>query len=263
MRKTIPPSSRARAIESRPRAPRVGETPTASEPRARKPTERARKAQFIEPARLSDAGRALLIERLDRHSIGDPESRELFAAAVEYAIASARPKTKQAVEDTAPTCARPQDTASARPPIATSALAALTAAATELERCLRALDEPTVDVLLAELRACDPFDRAHDRAYLEALARELKRLEQTAARVRSVASSQVRADPASVERSPALDASARRLVARLADAYVACFEIKSPAVAQSAFVPILRCVAEQAGIVLPDSDQALRAALAP
>ena len=51
---------------------------------------RAPKARFLEPYRLSEERRGALLDCLIAAGVGDPESRDLFATAVEYDIASFR-----------------------------------------------------------------------------------------------------------------------------------------------------------------------------
>jgi hypothetical protein len=228
---------------------------------------RTKKAHFLEPYRLSDKTRNALLECLSTWCVGDPESRELFAAAVEYGIASSRPTAKDAP---AP---KGQPVATDAPPPAVDPLRPLSPIAETarlLVQGLDALDAGSREAITAQLRLSDPFDRIHDSAYLDAIRRELERIAQAAAAALDAAPAA--APAARFEPNPAkarperpedpIGAATRRLVLRVADAYEACFETKVETCSESAFVPVLRIISAEAEIAMPADDGRIGAILA-
>jgi hypothetical protein len=265
-----------------------GEPPDAPPPNALK---RTKKAHFLEPYRLSESARAALLGCLTDRAIGDPESRELFAAAVEYGIASCRASTKEtratekpvaATKPDVPPVEKPAARTAAKPSLApamepppksNATFSALAETGLLLVRELRALDDRSREAISDRLRASDPFDRVHDQAYLDAICREVERIVEAASVVLDAPKP---APPVSPPVSPSLaapapaapphpedpiGATARRLVRRIADAYEACFETKAETDAGYAFIPVLRLIAEDAGITLPAQDARLLAVL--
>ncbi|SDX28101.1 hypothetical protein [Thiocapsa roseopersicina] len=240
---------------------------------------RAKKAHFLEPYRLSEPGRAALLACLTEQAVGDPESRELFAAAVEYGIASCRAPTKEtraaaqpaiaSAPDARPT-AQPSANPAAEPtPNPSAPHSALAETARLLVREIGALDDRSREAITGRLRASDPFDRVHDQAYLDALCREVERIAEAAsflldAQLGSppVASSAATSAPAAAAHpDDPIGETARRLVRRIADAYEACFETKAETGTGYPFIPVLRLIAEDAGIALPAEDARLLAVL--
>ncbi|WP_296807928.1 hypothetical protein [Thiocapsa sp.] len=294
MRKTgIPtptPGRKGSPPRSRPLRNPQAEPPDAPAQNALK---RTKKAHFLEPYRLSESARAALLARLTDQAVGDPESRELFAAAVEYGIASCRASTKEprAAEkpmvatkpDVRPVekpaaglAAQPAESPATEPATNPSApLSALAETAHLLVRGLGALDDRTREAIAERLRSSDPFGRVHDHAYLDAVRREVERIAEAAAALLDMppASPTVSApvSPSVATPAPAaathpedpIGETARRLVRRISDAYEACFEIKAETGAGYPFIPVLRLIAEDAGIALPADDAGLRAALPP
>ena len=144
---------------------------------------RPSKARFLEPYRLSDERRAALIQLLDDGGIGDGESRELFASAIEYDIANAR----QAL-------AREPPPAAAEPPIAEPVTAEAPAVLPEaaetapalpadlaytarsLAERIAGLEGSVRNAIVEALQGRDSFQRVYTGAYLEALCAELNRL---------------------------------------------------------------------------------------
>jgi hypothetical protein len=124
-----------------------------------------------------------------------------------------------------------------------------------------ALTETDRTTLINRLSTTDPFDRIHDRAYLDAVQRELERialitapalitpppLTQTSARVGTIVSATPRAPEG-------LQAVRKRLILQITDAYHACFELAPAPGPASPFLPVIRIVAEEAGVDLPASD---------
>jgi hypothetical protein len=250
-----------------PRSPRIRTTDTGpAEPAPRNALKRVKKAHFLEPYRLSDAGRTGLLDCLTEHAIGDTESRDLFAAAVEYGIARCRSTAKaparQPVADTtastpAPSPAPPQ-TPQARP-------RALAETAGRVARLLSDLDDPTRQAMAERLRQTDPFDRAHDKAYFDAISRELERIAEAASALPDTTPAPVPASaPAPAKTKPPadpLDDAARRLILRIADAYEACFETKVEARPAPPFITVTRLIAKDAEIPMPEDDAELTAVM--
>jgi hypothetical protein len=236
-----------------------------AEPAAKNALRRVKKAHFLEPYRLSETGRIALLECLSDHAVGDPESRDLFAAAVEYAIARSRaavkapPAPRDGDQSIAQTPATAAETATAPPTTSPAktpegSMSALADSARLLARLLNDLDEPAREAMAEQLRATDPFDRAHDQAYLDAVRREVERIAEAASAVPETAPAPT---PAPAEPEPSaspLEEPARRLILRIADAYEACFETKPSASAGSAFLQVIRLIAEQAAIEIPADD---------
>jgi hypothetical protein len=233
-----------------------------AEPAPQNALKRTKKAHFLEPYRLSEAGRAALLQCLTDRAVGDPDSRELFAAAVEYGIAGCRATT---AKDSRPPAKTPVAVEPVAPP--TAPLATLAETARLLARELDALDTPSRDAIAGRLRTSDPFDRLHDHAYLDAVRREVARIAEAAFALLDAApaSSTPALAPASAEPSApddSLGETARRLARRIADAYESCFETKVETAAGSPFIPVLRLVAAEAGIAMPAEDTRVCAVLA-
>jgi hypothetical protein len=236
-------------------------TPEAEPPDAppQNALKRTKKAHFLEPYRLSETGRTALLDDLTRHTLGDPESRLLFAAAVEYGIAGCRATPKE----TQPRQGKPIAAEPAAPPTPhpTAPLSALAETARLLARGLGALDSPSREAIVARLRASDPFDRLHDQAYLDAVCREIERIAEAAS---GLLDTPPLPPPVPAPASPdaPIEETARRLVRRIADAYESCFETKVETGAGSPFIPVLRLIAEEAGVELPAEDAKISAVLA-
>ncbi|MCG6898204.1 MAG: hypothetical protein LJE60_14030 [Thiocapsa sp.] len=218
----------------------------------RSTTTRTKKAHFLEPYRLSKAQRASLLELLASHSVGDRESRELFAAAVEYGIASCRASLPE-----------PPGEPDRAPPVAKreGLLGALAESARLLAERLNGLEELEREAILSRLQSSDPFERAHDTTYLAAVSREARRIAEAAvAALEAGAPAPVRRAGTSRAAGPSSD-TARRLILRVADAYEDCFEAQARTEPDSAFVPVLRLLAEEAGIEIPSNPASLQAVL--
>lgn len=243
-----------------PRSPRIRTTDTGpAEPAPRNALKRVKKAHFLEPYRLSDAGRTALLDCLTEHAIGDTESRDLFAAAVEYGIARCRSTAKaparQPVADTTASTPAP----SPAPPQARPSTLAETAG--RVARLLSDLDDPTRRAMAERLRQTDPFDRAHDKAYFDAISRELERIAEAASALPDTTPAPT---PAPVQTKPPadpLDDAARRLILRIADAYEACFETKVEPRPGTPFLTITRLIAKDAEIPMPEDDAELTAVM--
>lgn len=251
MRKTGNPAQRAAQKAGPPRGHWVSDR-DADPARGGGTAKRSKKAHFLEPYRLCEARRAALLELLAGHAVGDPESRDLFAAAVEYGIASCRAGSRT-------TLPRPEAVPERVDPEGT--LGALAEAARLLAERLKALGEQERGAILNRLGASDPFGRVHDTAYLDAVGREVSR-------VAEAATASLEAAPPAPDKGPGrgrptvpVADAARRLILRVADAYEDCFEAKVQPETGPAFVPVLRLLGEEAGIAVPSDPASLQEVL--
>lgn len=231
---------------------------------------RPSKARFLEPYRLSDERRAALIQLLGDGGIGDGESRELFASAIEYDIANVR----QAL-------AREPPPAAAEPPIAEPVTAEAPAALPEPAEAAPALPadlaytarslaeriaglEGSVRNAIAEaLQGRDSFQRVYTGAYLGALCAELNRLADAVAsqpqhRHQTPEAAQPPAPPAP---EPRLGESAQRFLRRVSRVYEEVLESRADPAPDGVFGAVLGLVAEEAGIALPREPAALARAV--
>lgn len=229
------------------------------------PGKRTPKARFLEPYRLSDERRAALIELLASGGVGDGESRELFASAIEYDIANVR----QALAREAPQpVAEPPEPAPLSGPAPESVPepgeaglllpADLAHTARSLAERIAGLEGSVRDAIAEVLQGRDPFRRTYDGTYLEALCTELRRLadavaSQTPGPASAVVHAPSVAPVASPEPppSPPLGEGARRFLRRVARVYEEVLECRADARSGSAFVAVLGLVTGEAGIVLP------------
>jgi hypothetical protein len=251
---------------------------------------RPAKARFLEPYRLAEDRRRALLDCLIVAGIGDPESRDLFATAVEYDIASFRqscagsalgadpqPLCESVAEPVAEVEAPPAATLApldlaAEPseltglqsyPPASSlspALMPVAAAARVLGGLIGALARVDRSALAAALQAADPFRRGYDGGYFDALCRELERIggaKLDAASPLAVASDPP-AQPAAASAAAAvelperpLSESGRRFVRRVARIYEQCLEARPVADPDGPFVCVLQMLAPEAGVRLP------------
>lgn len=219
------------------------------------------KARFLEPYRFSDAHRAALIGALETAGVGDGESRELFASAVEYDIANARQAiakdAKEPVaEDRIRVKAQPEKSGSAQSPAQPSPVGELARTARELSRRLSDLDEATRASIAAALQAADPFQRGYDGAYFQALCGQLEQ-------VAMAADSQPEPEPkAAVPEEASMSVHGRRFLRRVARVYLEVLESRpDPSMPAGPFITALRLVSDEAGIRLPNDLGALTRAL--
>ncbi|MCU0832927.1 MAG: hypothetical protein MUC77_00625 [Chromatiaceae bacterium] len=215
VRRTPPPSAEA-------------ESATASPPK-RPPGKR-----FVEPYRLSDEQRAAIIAPLAELGVGDAESRELFAAAMEYDLAGCR---DLASPEPQPPARKPKPSTEER------RLRALAEAAQALADQLAGLDPKATERLTLALGETDRFKRSYGDDYLRALRCELQRVAGAAPKTET--------GPAAPEPKPALPEPARRFVLRAADAFSDCFETKASAQRGSAFLATLQAIVAVTGVRIP------------
>lgn len=174
-----------------------------------------------------------MLEPLKEQDIGDEESRSLFAAALEYDLASCRRLTESAKESPPPVQRRSESKDDV-------ALAALAEAARGLAQWLAGLDEAASHRLQRRLGAADRFRRNYGEDYLESLRSELWR-------VADIGNPTEQATPAPT-REPALSEDTRRFVLRAADTFRDCFELATDAQPGSPFVTALEAIVAATGI---------------
>jgi len=244
------------------RASPVGSKATASEI----PGKRGHKARFLEPYRLSEERRSALIQLLASGDIGDREGRELFASAIEYDIANARqvlarqvpaPEQSTAKPIAAATSTGEQEVIAKGPALPMD----LAHTARSLAEHIAGLEGSVRIAIAAAIQARDPYQRAYDGSYLDALGVELKRIadavENEPAGLASVASEPPA--PAALERP--LGEGARRFLRRVARVYEEVLESAADPSTDGTFESVLRLVSEEAGIALPRDPADLAGAL--
>jgi len=225
---------------------------------------RSSKTRFLEPYHLSGESRAALLERLAAAGVGDPESRELFASAIEYDIANARQAGVQ--DQTPPPVSVPPiavvDRAPApRPDHDNSGLAELAAKARSVADHIDGMYESARASLGTALRATDPFQRGYDQGYFEALCAELRRMAGAAANLPEFAPAfNPPPAPPPAPAEPPVSAGARRFLRRVARVYEEVLESKASLEPEGPFLETLQMVTQEAGIPLPRDPDVLAAA---
>jgi hypothetical protein len=227
------------------------------------------KKRFVEPYRLSDAQRAAMVAPLAEGRIGDPESRELFAAALAYDLATCYDLMAASPDGTAApaateTAAAPagrapgktQGRKTARTAVPAPALAELADVAKTLAARLDGLEGAVRTALLHGLAENDPFHRGYDEAYLAALRGELMRIALcTGAKVPVPGAEQPAplAKPPTPKPSPA----ARQFIARAAGAFEECFDQAPTAQVGGPFAAMLKALATATGLRIPTDARTL------
>ncbi len=227
------------------------------------------KKRFVEPYRLSDEQRAGMLAPLADRGIGDPESRELFAAALAYDLATCYELTVANADQVAP---HPSDEVNAqragqKPAKSTArqagrkvALEPAPAELVDLAEVSRAL-AGRIDALGAEARTSllrglsegDRFHRGYDDDYLAALRGELLRI----ALGVGTAGGDVAAAPPPPAPPPPRPAvpkpspAARQFVARAAGAFDQCFDQAPTAQAGGPFAAMLKALVAVTGVLIP------------
>lgn len=219
--------------------------PVEAEPASPSPPKRPTGKRFVEPYRLSDEQRAAIAAPLAELGIGDAESRDLFAAAMEYDLAGCRDLASP----------EPQPPArKAKPSAEERRLRALAEAAQALADQLAGLDPKASERLALALSETDRFKRSYGDDYLRALRCELQRIAAAAPEPASV-----RAAPPP---EPELPESARRFVLRAADAFGDCFETKASAQRGSPFLAALKAIVTATGVRVPQDARTVAEILA-
>ncbi len=237
-------------------------TPAGQSPAAQT---QARK-RFVEPYRLSEEQRAAMLAPLAERGVGDAESRELFAAALAYDLATCYELTvanpdPEHVEPTAPTAAAQVPAKAAGRKAAASApkvpaeLADLARTAITLATRLEALEADTRTRLLEGLREGDRFCRGYDEDYLGALRGEILRLASSVGTV-GVAQEVQPAEPptpAPPKRvaPPKPSPAARQFIARAAGAFEECFDQAPTAQVSGPFTALLKALVQVTGVRIP------------
>jgi hypothetical protein len=218
---------------------------------------------FVEPFPYSDSQRAAIIDALTQQGLGDASAREIFVGAIAYDLALLQHDGAQPMA--AATSAVPPEEPERAPvqPQTSPEHAALIETGQRFLQMLRALDEDDRTRLLDRLRQSDPFDRAHDDAYVVALGREIERT------VDALQALQPQAPPAPTERPPPPAPRARRpehpagiaFIRHAASVYEQCFETRPPLKAGGPFAQVLAVIAKATGIAIPTTARALKEAL--
>lgn len=216
------------------------------------------KKRFVEPYRLSDEQRTALLAPLAERGIGDAESRELFAAALAYDLATCY---ELAGPEPETPCAPPETEVPAKvrkPAPLDAALVSLAQAAATLADCLDALDPGARDRLLQGLRETDRFQRGYDDAYLTALRGELLRV---ATGLSATATTPPTAEPAppAVKKAaaPKPSPAARQFIARAAGAFEECFDQAPNAQVSGPFIAMLKALVAVTGVRIPTDARSL------
>jgi hypothetical protein len=224
------------------------------------------KKRFVEPYRLTDEQREAMLAPLAERGIGDPESRELFAAALAYDLATcyeltvANPESEPAVAEAptpTPDKALARSAKQAKP--LDPALADLAKAAEALAGRISALDANTQGRLLQGLREEDPFRRGYDEAYLAALSGELMRVA-TGLRVPTHSSADAATPPSPPPKkavAPKPSPAARQFIARAAGAFDECFDQAPTALADGPFAAMLKALIKVTGVRIPSDTRNL------
>lgn len=213
------------------------------------------KARFLEPYRLSEERRAALIRLLAEGGVGDGESHELFASAIEYDIANARQaltrEAPAAAEEPPKSAAATQPASEAAPGPTQAPPADLGCAARSLAEQIAGLDEPLRAAIAESLQGQDPFRRSYDGAYLDALCLELTRLADAVAGQGQPPPAEMAPVPAPPAVDPPLGEAARRFLRRVARVYEEVLESRAEPQSGGTFEAVLGLVSEEAGVALP------------
>jgi hypothetical protein len=219
---------------------RRGLSPSAGKERASASRAKGGK-RFVEPYRLSDAQRAVILGHLEEQGVGDPESRRLFAAAMEYDLAGCQVLVEPpgAAREPAP-----------QPGPNDEALAALAETARSLADQLSRFDAQTAQRLRQGLGETDRFKRTYGEGYLSCLRQELLR-------IGSACEADTPRREVAAERAPEVNEVARRFVARAASAFGECFELKASSEQGSPFTQALEAIAAATGMRFPADQRTL------
>lgn len=230
------------------------------------PKSQQTKKRFVEPYRLSDEQRAAMLAPLADRGIGDPESRELFAAALAYDLATcyeltvanpdraAAPASDEvAAELTRQAPTKPQARKVSGKGALDPALAELTLAAQALAAHIEALGAEARTSLLQGLREGDRFRRGYDDDYLSALHGELLRivLGASAGSSDDAVSSARRAPAPTRLEVPKPSPAARQFIARAAGAFEQCFDQGPTAQVGGPFAAMLKALVAVTGVRIP------------
>lgn len=239
------------------------------------------KKRFVEPYRLSDEQHDAMLAPLAERGLGDAESRELFAAALAYDIATcyeltAAESIPEPESEAPPMVARAATQGEARPargkgraPVAEPAallavppaLVDLAEAARTLSGRIQALDAEAKASLFQTLHDADRFQRGYDEAYLMALTGELARLVEgvapqpvVVATAEATTETPVALAPIPAPRkvpAPKPSPAARQFIIRAADAFEECFDQAPTAQVGGPFTAMLKALVMATGIRIP------------
>jgi hypothetical protein len=169
---------------------------------------------------------------LEKARIGDTESRQLFAAALEYDLARFQelPLEQPSVPDVSePKGLGPDER-----------LQELTEAARAVADRLSDLDEAARETLLTALTQADQFHRGYGNEYINTILEELARIAAAAPKKR------------------AASGSARQFIRRVADAFSDCFEARPTVEGEGAFATVLKAIINATGVHVPNDPHVLK-----
>lgn len=237
---------------------RAGPMPTKAPSHSEVAGKRTSKTRFLEPYRLSEAQRSTLIRVLTAGDIGDTESRELFASAIEYDIANARQALAREGTEPASGLAAAEPATDSPSESLTETIstdrpipADLAETARSLAQRIAGLDEPTRNAIAESMHEQDAFRRRYDSAYFEALHAELTRLADAVTVAQRTPPAITAQPPNAIAKTRPLGEAARRFLRRLARVYEEVLESPAAPTTEGTFYAILQLVSEEAGIVLP------------
>jgi len=247
---------------------RAGSVPIKAPSHSEAAGKRTSKTRFLEPYRLSESQRSTLIRVLTAGGIGDTESRELFASAIEYDIANARQAlAREGTEPASELVASERATGSPSEPLPEAIStdppmpADLAEAARSLAERIAGLEEPARSAIAESMHEQDAFHRRYDSAYFEALHAELTRLAQAVTALLRTPYPVAAQPPSQIATTRPLGEAARRFLRRLARVYEEVLESPADPAPEGTFFAILRLVSEEVGIVLPQDPDEVASAL--
>jgi hypothetical protein len=193
--------------------------------------------RFVAPYRLSDEQREALLASLQGQGLGDAESRALFAAALEYDLASCNALTMPAQEPE-------QGSLTDHTFDSDAALAQLGQAAATLADQISRLEAKNAKRLTDGLQSADRFNRGYGDDYFCSLRKELERIAAVVLTNDAVQGT----EPLP---KPALSVDARRFILRAADAFSECFAIAPTAQDGATFLSVIEAITAATGVVIP------------
>jgi len=250
--------------------------------------------RFVEPYQYSDQQRAAINVALAENGLGDDMAREIFIGAIAYDLAVLQAPSEQPEPTPESTLVAeavalvPKADAGAPTPTKTprqlpSSSTPLADAARGLAVCLARLNDAQRANLSAALSKSDPFDRAHDDAYLVAILREVERIAEAASDIAPASTTAVPSDRPSAQidnaPAPALKSDADRLtkakpavlpapdpaalafLRHAASVYEQCFDAAPSNKTSEPFARVLAAVAKITGVAIPTQARMLKLSL--
>jgi hypothetical protein len=245
--------------------------------------------RFVEPFQYDEVQRRAILEALAEAGLDD-DTREIFVGAIAYDLAllqaaagetalaeRQRSEREPATQDQAARVDATKGGADTAGPLAETARS--------LAAQLEGLSAGQRDALADALRRSDPFDRAHDDAYLRALLGEIRRIAEAAADIAQPASMRVstaavaapeQSSTGSTTKPPATRSSQRpapdqqtkppseaaiAFIRHAAKVYEQCFEARPSSKSSDPFARVLKVIAKATGVPVPSQTRVLKQAL--